>query len=70
MGMPKNTERVSVYLTEGERLALRLAARQLGLSENAVIKLLIRDTMNLDIPVTFELQLAALRESNVTFSQK
>jgi hypothetical protein len=45
-----NTERVSLYLTEGERLVLRLAARRLAASENYVLKLMIRHYF--DLPLT------------------
>lgn len=67
--MPKNTERFTVYMTEGERLALRLAARQLSLSENAVMKLLVRNATGLPVPTIYADQLRRLADSPVLSSQ-
>lgn len=60
--MAQNTERVTAYLTDGERAALRLLARHLGTSENGVIKVLIRDRVGFSIPEQYQHQLDTLDE--------
>lgn len=65
-----NTERVSLYLTDRERAALRWLARDFGTSENGVMKLLIRDAGGLPLPDEYLAQLRAKLKSNVTFSEK
>lgn len=60
--MARNTERITVYLTEGERVALRLLARHLGTSENGVVKILIRDKAGLSLSEQYQHQLDALTE--------
>lgn len=58
--VPKNTERFMVYMTEGERLALRLASRHLSLSENAVMKLALRSITGLPVSENYQEQLDSL----------
>lgn len=65
----KNTERFTVYMTEGERLALRLLGRHLGLSENAVIKVLIRERSGLAVSPEVQELLSHLVDSPVLFGQ-
>lgn len=60
--MARNTQRLTVYLTEGERAALVLLARHLGTSENGVVKILIRDKANLSLPEQYQHLLDALTE--------
>lgn len=55
--MAKNTERFTVYMTERERDALRHLARQFNTSDNAVIKILIRDAAGLPLPTEYLEQL-------------
>ena len=69
MATVKNTERFTVYMTTGERAALRLLARRLSLSENAVMKLFIRHFGNLDVPVHHQEQLDSLVDSPVLFGE-
>lgn len=57
--MAKNTERVSLYLTERERAALQRLARSFGTSENATMKILIRDASGLPLPDEYLAQLRA-----------
>lgn len=63
----KNTEKFTVYMTEGERLALRLLARHLALSENAVMKVLIRDKVGLPLSEQTQELLNSLVDSPVNF---
>jgi hypothetical protein len=58
--MAKNTERFTIYMNERERDALRHLARQFNTSENAVVKILIRDAAGLPLPDEY---LAQLRDS-------
>lgn len=55
--MAKNTERFYAYLTESERDALRRLARSFNTSENAVVKILIRDAAGLPLPTEYVDQL-------------
>ena len=48
-----NTERISVYLTSAEKTALHDAADELGVSENAVIKIILRGALGLPLPTIF-----------------
>ena len=57
--MAKNTERVSLYLTDRERAALQRLARDFNTSENATMKILIRDAAGLPLPVEYLTQLRA-----------
>lgn len=66
----KNTERVSAYLTDSERQALRSLARSFNTSENAVIKILIRDAGGLPLPDEYCEQLRSLTNSTLLFGQK
>lgn len=68
--MAKNTERVSCYMTESERAALRRLARSFNTSENGVIKILIRDAGGLPLPDEYLTQLRSLVDSTLLSGQK
>lgn len=55
--MAKNTERFTVYMTDHERDALRRLAHEFNTSENAVMKILIRDAGGLPLPAEYMAQL-------------
>lgn len=65
-----NTERVSAYLTDHEREALRGLARSFNTSENAVIKILIRDASGLPLPDEYCEKLRALTNSTLLSGQE
>lgn len=61
----KNTERFTVYMTDMERAALRRLARSFNTSENAVMKILIRDAGGLPLPDEYAEQLRSQVDSPV-----
>lgn len=66
----RNTERLSVYLTERERNALQELQREFNTSANAVIKILIRDAGGLPLPDQYLAQLRSLTNSTLLSGQK
>lgn len=58
--MARNTEKMTAYLTEMERGALRSLADEYELSENGVMKLLIRYASGLPMPIEYRNRLDAM----------